>query len=148
MSTNLRTAPAQAVDRETLRAPTDRVRSEPSTEPTTVRIGSHEAELPVEVTNALLDVLDRLASGTGVLVSSVDDRVTTGQAASMIGVSRSFVGTLLDREVIPFEYRGTHRRIRTTDVLTYLDERKRQRSAALDEVSRLSRAAGMYDDEF
>lgn len=149
MSTDLRTlAPAHTADLDQLTALTDQTRDEESTESVSVRIGSREAQLPPAVANALLDVLDRLASGSGVLVSSVDAFVTTGKAASMLGVSRTFVSRLLDAETIPFEYRGTHRRIRTTDVLAYLEHRRRERADALDEISRLSRDAGLYDDEF
>lgn len=149
MSTDLRTlAPARTTDLDQLAALTDQTRDEGSTEPVSVRIGSREAKLSPAVANALLDVLDRLASGSGVLVSSVDDVVTTGRAASLLGVSRTFVSKLLDAGTIPFEYRGTHRRIRTTDVLAYLDQRRRERTDALDEISRLSRDAGLYNDEF
>lgn len=148
MSTHLRTiAPARASDRAKMSTLTDQARNTETTGTTTVRIGAQEAELPSSIAEALLDVLDRLATGSGVMVSSVDDFVTTGKAASMLGVSRTFVSRLLDDEVIPFEYRGTHRRIRTTDVLSYLDLRRRERTEALDEMSRLSRAAGLYEDD-
>lgn len=149
MSTQLRTiAPSRADDRAQMSKLTDQVRETETSRTTTVRIGAREAELPVAVAEALLDVLDRLASGDGVVVSSVDEYVTTGRAASMLGVSRTFVSRLLDDEVLPFEYRGTHRRIRVTAVLAYLDQRRQERTAALEELGRLSREAGLYDDDF
>jgi excisionase family DNA binding protein len=115
----------------------------------TISIGDETATVPASVVETLLDVLDRLASGRGVVVSSVDDFLTTGQTARMLGVSRSYVYRLLDEDRLPFEYRGTHRRVRTADALTYLKTRLDERRDALDEVSRLSRVAGLYGgDEF
>jgi excisionase family DNA binding protein len=105
-------------------------------------------QLPDIVVEAIADVVQRLAAGSGVVVSSVDEHVTTGRAAAMLGVSRTYVARLLDEGRLPYEYRGTHRRIPVTAVIAYLDERRQQAAAALDDISRLSREAGMYDDDF
>jgi excisionase family DNA binding protein len=105
-------------------------------------------QLPTIAAEALVDVVRRLAVGSGVVVSSVDELLTTGQAASMLGVSRTYVARLLDQGRLPCEYRGTHRRIPVTAVIEYLDERRQRADRALDEISRLSREAGLYDDDF
>ncbi|MGF1648608.1 MAG: helix-turn-helix domain-containing protein [Kineosporiaceae bacterium] len=107
-----------------------------------------QLQLPDLVVEAIADVVQRLAAGSGVVVSSVDEHVTTGRAAAMLGVSRTYVARLLDEGRLPYEYRGTHRRIPVTAVIAYLDERRQQAAAALDDISRLSREAGMYDDDF
>ena len=107
-----------------------------------------QVELPGVVVEALADVLRRMAAGSGVVVSSVDEHVTTGKAASMLGVSRTYVARLLDQGRLPYEFRGTHRRIPVTAVIAYLDERRQEANRALDDISRLSREAGMYDDDF
>jgi|SRR5680860_1065 len=112
-----------------------------------ISIGDETTTVPAPVAEAMLDVLDRLARGRRVVVTSVDDYLTTGQAARMLGVSRTYVCRLLDDGRLPFEFRGTHRRVRTDDVLDYLRVRRAERREALDEVSRISRAAGLYDDD-
>lgn len=113
-----------------------------------VTINGQSSTVPSEVAQTLLDVMRRLGQGHGVLVQSVDELLTTGQAASMLGVSRTHVCSLVDDGALPVEYRGTHRRLRTSDVLDHLRRQRSERRAALDEISRLSREAGLYDDDF
>lgn len=107
-----------------------------------------QLRLPTVAVDALADIVRRLAAGSGVVVSSVDELITTGRAAAMLGVSRTYVARLLEEGRLPYEYRGTHRRIPVTAVIEYLDERRQRADRALDEISRLSREAGLYDDDF
>lgn len=113
-----------------------------------VTIDGRSSTVPIEVAQTLVDVMRRLGEGHGVLVQSVDELLTTGQAASMLGVSRTHVCSLVDAGTLPVEYRGTHRRLRTSDVLDHLRRQRAERKAALDEISRLSHEAGLYDDNF
>ena len=113
-----------------------------------VSIGAESAEVPAEVAAALRDVLTLLASGKGVAIGAVDEEVTTGQAAAMLGVSRTYVCRLVDEGTIPCRYAGTHRRIKTADVLAYAERRHASREQALAELVRLSSDAGLYDDGF
>jgi excisionase family DNA binding protein len=105
-------------------------------------------QLPAVAVEALVDILQRLAAGSAVVVSSVNEHVTTGKAATMLGVSRTYVARLLDEGRLPYEYRGTHRRIPVTAVMAYLEDRRQRATEALDDISRLSREAGLYDDDF
>lgn len=82
--------------------------------------------LPAGAREAVLDVLRRLAAGDAVLVSSVAGLLTTSQAAEAAGISHTYLRNLTDAGVIPVEYRGTHRRIRLSDVLEW---RRSQRGA-------------------
>jgi len=118
------------------------------TDDVALTIGDRTTTVPREVAQSLLDVVRRLGEGQGVIVQSVDELLTTGQAASLLGVSRTHVCSLVDDGVIPVEYRGTHRRLRTSDVLDHLRRQRAERKAALDEISRLSHEAGLYDDAF
>ena len=46
--------------------------------------------------------------------------LTTSQAAAAAGISHTYLRNLTDAGVIPVEYRGTHRRIRLSDVEAWL----------------------------
>lgn len=126
----------------------ERARRELEAGHSTLSIGGAEVALQPEIADAVVDLLNRLSEGRGVMVSSVDELLTTGQAASMLGVSRTYLCKLLDKEKLRFEYRGTHRRVRTSDLLEYLRQQQARRREALEEVQRLSHEAGLYDDDF
>ncbi|MDO5628746.1 MAG: helix-turn-helix domain-containing protein [Mobilicoccus sp.] len=104
-------------------------------------------QVPAPVALAIGDALEAFAAGHGVLIGTVDETVTTGKAARLLGISRTYLCTLVDDGVIPCQYVGTHRRLRTRDVMEYADRRRWERRAALDEVARLSADAGLYDDD-
>lgn len=112
-----------------------------------VTIAGRTSLVPAEVAAFLGEIFGALAAGHGVLVSSLDDSVTTGKAARMLGISRTYLCTLVDENVIPCHYVGTHRRLKTRDVLDYAETRQSRRRDALDELSRLSAEAGLYNDD-
>jgi excisionase family DNA binding protein len=89
---------------------------------TTVRLG------PV-ATDAVLDLLGRLASGGQVAVAEQDRWLNTSQAARLAGVSNTYLRQLADRGEIPVTYRGTHRRIHPDDVVAWVRRREEARSA-------------------
>lgn len=116
--------------------------------PVRISIGGDSAEVPAEVAVSLRDVLALFASGRGVAIGAMDEEVTTGQAASMLGVSRTYVCRLVDDGTIPCRYAGTHRRLKTADVLAYADRRRTARARALEEMVSIGADAGLYDDDF
>ena len=50
--------------------------------------------------------------------------LTTSQAAAAAGISHTYLRNLTDAGIIPVEYRGTHRRIRLSDVEAWLEEQQ------------------------
>lgn len=81
------------------------------------RLGSSARE-------AVLDLLHRLSRGDAVSVASVADVLTTSQAAELAGISHTFLRNLTDRGEVAVEYRGSHRRIRRQDIMSWLASQK------------------------
>lgn len=89
----------------------------------TMFVDGTAVRLPADGAAAVLDVLQRLAEGDSVTVSTAEAWLNTSQAARMAGVSNTYMRNLTDSGAIPVHYRGTHRRIRPQDVQAWLDSR-------------------------
>lgn len=100
-----------------------------------------EIILPPPIYELLRYVADALTGGNGVMIMPVNKLMTTNQAAELLNVSRPYLVKLLKEKLIPFEYVGSHRRIRLADLLTYREDRDRDREEALTEMVRRSEEA-------
>ena len=87
-----------------------------------------------EVFEVLRDVVDAMAQGQAVTIAPVHQRLTTQEAADLLGVSRPTVVKLLESGEIPFEQPGRHRRVRLADVLAYRERASVERRGALDRM--------------
>lgn len=96
----------------------------------TVFVDGTVHRLPGEARDAVVDLLQRMARGEAVTVSSVQELLTTSQAAELAGISHTYLRNMTDRGEIPVEYRGSHRRIRLADIMEWLETQKRNRIAA------------------
>jgi excisionase family DNA binding protein len=85
--------------------------------------------LPAQARDAVVDLLSRFSRGEAVTVSSVEDMLTTSQAAELAGISHTYLRNMTDRGEIPVEYRGTHRRIRLADIMAWLETQKKNNTA-------------------
>lgn len=98
--------------------------------------GDHDpVELPEEVYEVLLGVVDAMRKGLSVTVSPTSQVLTTQQAADLLGISRPTLIKALDEGQLPYTRSGTHRRIALTDVLDYRERRRRAQYAAIDALS-------------
>jgi excisionase family DNA binding protein len=104
--------------------------------------------IPEQVYDALRRVVDALAHGSAVTVSPVSTRLTTSQAAEILGVSRPTVVRLLEDGVIPYEQPRRHRLLRLDDVLAYKARRKAETRAVLAELTRTAVEDGLYDQSY
>lgn len=116
-------------------------------EPTTTLVGPNGERLvlPAEVFEVLRSVVDAMAQGQGVTIVPVHQRLTTQEAADLLGVSRPTVVKLLESGEIPFEQPGRHRRVRLADVLAYRERASIERRAALDRMVEIADEADMYE---
>ena len=103
--------------------------------------------IPESVFYMLERVAEVMARGDSITVVPVGKEVTTQQAADLLNVSRQYLVRLLDEGRIPFRKTGKHRRLRIEDVLSFKEERDKDRRAGLRELSRLTQDFGGYDAE-
>lgn len=110
------------------------------------RSGQH-ISLSKNATRALRTILD-----TALAHAPSDEnpprRITTQQAARILGVSRPFVIKLLDQGEIPFERLGPsrHRRIKLADVIEYQTRMQQVRRVTLATMTEEAFAGGLYDE--
>jgi excisionase family DNA binding protein len=102
--------------------------------------------LPPAVYEVLSQVIAAMRAGRAITVAPLAQRLTTQEAADLLGISRPTVVKLLDDGRIPFEQPGRHRRIRLDELLAYRDQRRTERSKALDELVQQTEALGLYDE--
>lgn len=91
----------------------------------TVFVDGTVHRVPGEARDAVVDLLARLGRGETVTVSSVEEMLTTSQAAELAGISHTYLRNMTDRGEIPVEYRGTHRRIRQGAIMAWLEGQKK-----------------------
>lgn len=101
--------------------------------------------LPSAVFTVLRDVVAAMAQGAAVTIASVHQRVSTQEAADLLGISRPTLVKLLESGEMPYEQPGRHRRLRLPDVLKYRDQRSVQTRSALDRMVEIAHESGMYE---
>lgn len=102
-------------------------------------------ELPDEVYEVLVRVVSAMRAGNAVSVVPYAMRVSTQEAAEMLGISRPTFVRLLEKDEIPFEQPGRHRRIRLADVLAYRDRTHSRAQDHLDALTAEASANGLFD---
>ena len=105
----------------------------------------------VELTPGMADVLVRVAQamqqGLAVTVAPQTTRLTTQEAADMLGISRPTLVRMLEAGEIPFEKVRRHRRLFLTDVLEFRERQRRAANEALSDMVADAQAMGAYDDD-
>jgi excisionase family DNA binding protein len=95
----------------------------------TVFVDGTVHRLPPQARDAVVDLLARFSRGEAVTVSSVEEMLTTSQAAELAGISHTYLRNMTDRGDIPVEYRGTHRRIRLASIMEWLEAQKKSKAS-------------------
>jgi excisionase family DNA binding protein len=110
------------------------------------RPGIHQIKLPENVYRILVRIVDDLADGKAVSLTSAAQEMTTQEAARFLGVSRQFLVRLLDEGKIAFHRVGTHRRVALQDLISFRKVRDRRRHDGVTQMARAAVKDGVYDD--
>lgn len=113
--------------------------------PVTLGGGKAEAELPEELRTLLTNVVMALRRGQAITLAPHALRLTTQQAADLLGISRPTLVKLLEEGKIPYETPNRHRRIQLIDLLNYQAMRRGERRETLRGLARDAQEMGTYD---
>ncbi|MGL5865774.1 MAG: helix-turn-helix domain-containing protein, partial [Dermatophilaceae bacterium] len=96
------------------------------------RAGHHVADIPPELGVILQQVLETMARGGAVTVTSIPAELTTSSAAAMLGVSRPTLMKMIRDGRLDAHKVGTHTRLTVEDVLAELRARRSRERAEFD----------------
>ncbi len=99
--------------------------------------------LPREVAVVFGAVLDAMARGGTVTISTVPEEMTTSYAADQLSISRPTLMKMIERGEIPAHRVGTHWRLYTKDVMAALEVRRQAEFAAFLERRDLDEELGI-----
>lgn len=100
--------------------------------------------LPDSLYAFLTELIGRLNEGQPVYIVQHEAKLSTIEAAAMLGVSRQFLVNLLERGEIPYHTVGTHRRVYAQDLLAYKASRDKGRRKILSDLSQQEMADDIY----
>ncbi|WP_181696696.1 helix-turn-helix domain-containing protein [Nocardia sp. GTS18] len=103
--------------------------------------------LPAEVYEVLVQVVGAMRKRRAVTIAPVEQRLTTQQAADLLGISRPTLIKLLEAGKLPCDKPSgsRHRRLLLSDVLEYQQRRRAERSGVLDQLVSDAEDDGLYD---
>lgn len=103
--------------------------------------------LPEEIYRALTIVVTEMRAGDAVSVVPISQRISTQEAAELLGISRPTLIRLLDAGEIPYDQPSRHRRLQLSDVLAFRERSHTATRSALDLITAEASALGLYEDE-
>jgi excisionase family DNA binding protein len=99
--------------------------------------------LPKEAIAIVVEVLRQLSHGGTAALVSLDEDLTTQQAADMLNVSRPYLIGLSDSGALPSRKVGKHRRVKALDLIRYKQPDEQVRTARLDELTAEAQRLGL-----
>lgn len=102
-------------------------------------------ELPPSALEVWKEVLTALSQGLAITLVPQHTRLTTQEAAELLGISRPTLVKLLEDGRIPYEQTRRHRRLRLKDVLVYRQQAREDRTRRLTALTRDAEKLGLYE---
>ena len=103
--------------------------------------------LPDSLYSFLVELIGLLNEGKSVMIVQNQAKLTTIEAASLLGVSRQFLVNLLEKGEVPYHMVGTHRRIYAQDLFRYKAQRDGRRHKVIRELAQAEAKDGIYGQE-
>jgi excisionase family DNA binding protein len=100
-------------------------------------------DLPAAALRLLIEILSEMGRGNAVTLVPIQARLTTRQAAEILGVSRPFLIKQINAGELRCQKVGTHRRIRYRDLLAYHAKMQSQHDDAMEDLVRQAQEQGM-----
>lgn len=107
------------------------------------RVEGTDIKLPQNAVLILEKVLEEMADGRSVAITSFAEELSTQEAADLLKVSRPHVVKLLESGKIPFKKVGAHRRVTLEDIKKYETDLKETRRKALEEIAKEAQEMNM-----
>jgi excisionase family DNA binding protein len=101
--------------------------------------------LPDSLYSFLLELIGLLNEGKSVMIVQNQGKLSTIEAASILGVSRQFLVKVLEQGEIPYHMVGTHRRIYAQDLFRYRAQRDAGRHELIRDLAQAEVRDGLYD---
>lgn len=92
------------------------------------------APLPRDLGVLLQNVLESVARGGTVTITSIPDDLTTSAAASLLGISRPTLMKMIGEGALPSHKAGTHTRVKSEDVMALQRARRARERAAFERL--------------
>lgn len=147
-STQSRSAinPISPVDRDAISKLSRMIESLPASPTSPMLIGrdGERVALPEEIFRVLTIVVDEMKSGHAITITPLSQRISTQEAADLLGLSRPTLVKLLEAGEIAYEQPGRHRRVLLTDIVKYREEKHRAVMDTLDTLTAEASGAGLY----
>jgi excisionase family DNA binding protein len=113
--------------------------------PKLVGADGKEIPLPEPVYEVLKRAIYAMASGQAISIVPTDHELTTQEAADLLGMSRPYLIRLLEQGKIQFTKTGSHRRIKSHDLMHYKSQRDVIRRQNLRGLTEFLEEEGFYD---
>ncbi len=99
--------------------------------------------IPASAMQLFVHMLEEMAKGNTVSLTSIQNELSTQQAALLLNVSRPYLTQLLKSGEIPFRKVGTHRRVRYRDLMEYKRQTDVERLKALEALTEQAQLLNM-----
>ncbi len=102
-----------------------------------------EITIPIAAARLLMAILGQMAEGHAVGVTTLDEELTTQEAADFLNVSRPYLVSLLEKQQIPHRKVGTKRRVLVQDLIAFKEKIFEQRSKTLEALAKQAQDLNM-----
>lgn len=102
-------------------------------------------KIPLSVLKLLVAILKATSQGNPISIVPIATEITTQAASEILGCSRPYLVSLLEKGEIEYIKVGRHRRLKYEDVISYKNSMKANQKELLIELMKGDEDLGLYD---